>query len=595
MKKKYCSLLLLSLFSLSVSAQNSRNNKIANEGTETLRAGFPDLTPSYLKKITSSSSRSVFFSENFDAATIPNLPDGWKTYSDGADSDLFLVADQSTSNQGGFFPITASSKFALTDDDMCNCDKSKDYLQTPAIDLSAASAPQLSFNYILDDQYEGEASVEISTDGNQWVSIKSLVATNSTYAWQESAINLSAYAGQSSVFIRFVFDDEGDWSTGLAIDDVTIAQAPSTEIKMVRALRTYSEYFSMPVKQAPAINFSGRIANTGADAIPSAQVTANVSSLTTSANAFSGSGNSGALNSGDTAVVNVSGSFTPVTSSWYGARIEVSANGDGNAANNWDSLYINISDSVMARENASNLFYLPTGTSKIAQVFDVFKAGKVTSTWFALYRPKMGDTLSLDLVKLENGKPGGEKVATTIKYVTVGADTLQSGVLVKALPFENNSGLFSGVCLTPGRYALVFNPGANDPQPLISGSAHTPNTTFITDSTNQWVDLGAYTYLLRLNFGDTCQDVTSIENLVVSNIVNIYPNPSSGIINLQLNSQEKASVVIYNSLGAIINQVDADGSVSKLTFDLSAQPNGVYFVRFSSASGTAVKKVSINR
>jgi hypothetical protein len=592
MKKKYYSLLLLSLLSFGVTAQNTRSNKISNEGTEVLRAGFPDLTPNYLKRIVK--SRSVLFSEDFNSVTMPGLPTGWSTYSTGTGtSPGFFTANNL---DWDFFNNAPANQFAATDEWNANVSKSNDYLQMPALDLSGSSPYTLSFNYVLDDEYGGAGWIEVSVDGGtNWAKVGSnLNATTGTYAWQSAEISLAAY-NQSAVHIRFVYFDGNDWTAGLAIDDVVVEGASGVDVKMVRARRTYSEYTSMPLKQAPAINFSGRISNIGVDAVPSAQVTANVTNFTTSANAFTGSATSGALNSGDTVIVNVTGDFKPATSSWYGARLEVTADNDGNTANNWDSLYINISDSVMARENASNLFYLTVGTSKIAQVFDVFNTGKVTSTWFALYQPKMGDTLSLDLVKLDNGRPGTEKVASTIKYVTAGEDTLANGILLKTLPFENNAGLFAGVCLSQGRYALVLNTGANDPQPLISASFYTPNTTFITDSTNQWVDLGAYAYLMRLNFGDTCTDVTSVNNLVVNNLVNIYPNPSAGIINVQLNSQEKASVVIYNSLGAIINNVEADGSVSKLTFDLSNQPNGVYFVRVSSASGIAVKKVSINR
>lgn len=73
--------------------------------------------------------------------------------------------------------------------------------------------------------------------------------------------------------------------------------------------------------------------------------------------------------------------------------------------------------------------------------------------------------------------------------------------------------------------------------------------------------------------------------------VNLYPNPASGLISLsyQLGLNQNATVTVYDKLGAKIYQSDELPS----SINLSAQPNGIYFLHLNTTSETIVEKIMI--
>lgn len=73
--------------------------------------------------------------------------------------------------------------------------------------------------------------------------------------------------------------------------------------------------------------------------------------------------------------------------------------------------------------------------------------------------------------------------------------------------------------------------------------------------------------------------------------VNVFPNPASGHISLsfQFGLNQIASVTIYDKLGAKIYQSDELPS----SINLSAQPNGIYFLHLNTNSETIVEKILI--
>ena len=81
------------------------------------------------------------------------------------------------------------------------------------------------------------------------------------------------------------------------------------------------------------------------------------------------------------------------------------------------------------------------------------------------------------------------------------------------------------------------------------------------------------------------------ENTEMSD-VSIYPNPSTGVFNVQ--SSQKISVMeIYNALGE--KKFSQKFTNEIFEFDLSKQPNGIYFAHIVSDKGTEVKKIIIQK
>lgn len=75
-----------------------------------------------------------------------------------------------------------------------------------------------------------------------------------------------------------------------------------------------------------------------------------------------------------------------------------------------------------------------------------------------------------------------------------------------------------------------------------------------------------------------------------SNGIKIYPNPTAGIMNIA--GTNKAKVTIYNITGMLVAEYE---NFTEQTIDLSAQPNGIYFVKISTNNFSTTKRLTLNR
>jgi len=156
--------------------------------------------------------------EDFEGSTFP--PTGWSTYTQNTNGWF-----ASTNGASGYFPIPAHTKYAVTNDDAANGDGCCDYLMTPVMDWTDLPSYRLNFASFFTAEYGQSAYVEISTDnGASWTIINTLAGAPG--AWQNIEIDLAAYSGASglgAVKVAFHADDNGEWASGWAIDDVQIA------------------------------------------------------------------------------------------------------------------------------------------------------------------------------------------------------------------------------------------------------------------------------------------------------------------------------------------------------------------------------------
>mgnify|MGYP000716493626 CR=1 FL=1 len=107
---------------------------------------------------------------------------------------------------------------------------------------------------------------------------------------------------------------------------------------------------------------------------------------------------------------------------------------------------------------------------------------------------------------------------------------------------------------------------------------------------------GEYAVIIEKDF---CVDTSACYNVVglgiSSNLQNqftIYPNPSSGMITIDLeNIEAEASIIIYNNLGAIVFQNSIENSTT--TCDFSEFSNGVYLIHVISNNTVRYRKFEI--
>jgi hypothetical protein len=180
--------------------------------------------------IVTMSQAQVVFSEDFNSGT---LPVEWQINSNATDGGWRVGTSQSLSSQN-FGIETNETSIVGTNDDGCNCNKSNEYLISKPIDLSAIDAAVLKFDLFYGDQiYEGvqeDATAEISLDGTNWTVLEDLHGHG---GWDQHIINITEYAGNSSVYIALRYDDNGGWLYGMAADNVIIEVPNTLDVDLV--------------------------------------------------------------------------------------------------------------------------------------------------------------------------------------------------------------------------------------------------------------------------------------------------------------------------------------------------------------------------
>ncbi len=90
----------------------------------------------------------------------------------------------------------------------------------------------------------------------------------------------------------------------------------------------------------------------------------------------------------------------------------------------------------------------------------------------------------------------------------------------------------------------------------------------------------------------TCSPATAVNEIISNDLINIYPNPTKGVFNVQMSKFENAQMEIYNVLGERINRQIIKSQNQQI--DLSATPDGVYFMKIKNEQGVATKKIILS-
>jgi len=97
-------------------------------------------------------------------------------------------------------------------------------------------------------------------------------------------------------------------------------------------------------------------------------------------------------------------------------------------------------------------------------------------------------------------------------------------------------------------------------------------------------------FITKLNLSDVS---TPVDQLATVNSIEIFPNPTSGIFTVQLNSpQEEATVSVCDILGNCVLKKECRNKTSQ-EIDLSLQPQGIYFVEFIAGETRIVRKMIV--
>lgn len=94
------------------------------------------------------------------------------------------------------------------------------------------------------------------------------------------------------------------------------------------------------------------------------------------------------------------------------------------------------------------------------------------------------------------------------------------------------------------------------------------------------------------------QFVTGVSQTNVSKEIEVYPNPSEGIINLNFDFKDLHNVIVnvYNSLGELVATKDIGSTSGGLySMNLSAIASGNYVVQVLTENGSTMRKITINK
>lgn len=97
-----------------------------------------------------------------------------------------------------------------------------------------------------------------------------------------------------------------------------------------------------------------------------------------------------------------------------------------------------------------------------------------------------------------------------------------------------------------------------------------------------------------INFRDPIY--SDVDNQVVTNKLNIYPNPNNGIFTLDIGfvPEKSTNISIFDALGREVKQIDINQfNGTSLQLDLSSLTKGIYLINIKSERGKQTKKLVI--
>ena len=141
-------------------------------------------------------------------------------------------------------------------------------------------------------------------------------------------------------------------------------------------------------------------------------------------------------------------------------------------------------------------------------------------------------------------------------------------------------------------YRWTFGDGSND-------DSEDPTYTY-----EDAVDQGTFTVCLATKKGecwnDECEDVTidlvGIKNLAQDNdMINLYPNPTTGKFNVTVENAGDIVVKVGDILGNVLDINVTDNLNGTFSIDLSVVADGVYFVQVKNGDYFATKRITVSK
>jgi len=187
----------------------------------------------------------------------------------------------------------------------------------------------------------------------------------------------------------------------------------------------------------------------------------------------------------------------------------------------------------------------------------------------------------------------------TLKYTFIDQNGCENSatqiILVKELPIVTQTD-FESICVS----GTLINLNGGYPLGGIYTGNGVSNNSFNTSETGTYDITYTYTdtngcssHITKSLLVDVCSGIN--ESTIVS--FNISPNPSTGIININVvNSNKWLDILVINQLGETVFILNNDNGTDQIiSNDLSELPNGIYFVRMKTQNEELTKKIVLQK
>ncbi len=170
------------------------------------------------------------------------------------------------------------------------------------------------------------------------------------------------------------------------------------------------------------------------------------------------------------------------------------------------------------------------------------------------------------------------------------SDTLQ--VSVTDVPTLSLDGLDTVYCLDAGVVQISPNPpGGQLSGPGVSGTTFDPSVAGLGSH------VVVYIYASQ-GCSDGLQFFVKVKNCPVGISfsadqlqMKVYPNPSTGVVMMELSNDGDSNISVYNMHGQRLATEVSEISTGKFQLDLSSQPRGIYYLEVVTGNDAVVKKI----
>lgn len=536
-------------------------------------------------------------SENFDSfticstnadcgATVCALSNGWRNATNGIGDDVdFRTLSGATPSVGTGPDVdhttgTATGQYVYLEASG-GCNAKVAYLESPCVDLTSATSPQLSFWYHMYGTGMGTLSVDIFADGVWNLGVIPTVSGDQGNAWIKQNVSLVPYIGKI-IFIRIVGITGNDFTSDLAIDDISILETNAP----------------------PVINFTTNIATS---------CIGNTIQLT---------------DVSDNTPTSWSWSFSPSTVTFVNGtnansqnpQVQFGATGTYSvtlvAGNSFGSNTLTQTNFISIPQAAATPLIEPFTAGIFPPVNWQFVAGTATSQWSEI------DGII--------GSAGLSTTAMQFDNFNYNDPLAESGISTPTVALLTGNTAFLNFDVAHARYSATYEDGLRVDVSTDCGATYVPTgylksgatlatvpdqTTVYTpqagsDWRNETVDLSAWAgndVMLKFVNINGYGNFVFVDNINITQTVGlnqlsslgnvkIYPNPSKGMFALELNTKslEDLNFIITDIQGRLVSseKVTSKGNLFK-QFDLSSNEKGLYFLTINTKEGRQTFKITL--